>query len=178
MSNTQTWPGNRPRFVQMGYYSDVELYSKSSSTLTALSGQLKDTTSLLLESNQGWPQVPPSETRFFISILSLLFCYASVQKIISYLKKAQYPYPLRDRHIILELKTCHSSKEFSIIFSNSSEFMHNLCKRFFMWYNLCKSSRNKCVLSWSFIWAHFYHLFLLTVYIIHLLSMPLNITWL
>lgn len=51
ISNTQMWPGNRPRFAQMGYYSDVQLYSKSSSTLTALSGQLKATTSLCLENN-------------------------------------------------------------------------------------------------------------------------------
>lgn len=38
------WLGNRPRFVQKGYYSDVQLYSKSSSALTTLSGQLKATT--------------------------------------------------------------------------------------------------------------------------------------
>lgn len=46
ISNTQIGPVNRPRFVQMGYYSDVQLYSKGSSTLKALSGQLKATTSL------------------------------------------------------------------------------------------------------------------------------------
>lgn len=32
ISNTQTWPGTRPGFIQMGYYSDVQLYSKGSST--------------------------------------------------------------------------------------------------------------------------------------------------
>lgn len=38
--------------VEMGYYSDVQLYSESSSTLTALSGQLKATASLYFENNQ------------------------------------------------------------------------------------------------------------------------------
>lgn len=52
ISNTQALPGNRLRFVQMGYYSDAQLYSRASSTLTTLSGQLKATTSLCLENNQ------------------------------------------------------------------------------------------------------------------------------
>ena len=38
--------------VGMGYYSDVQLYSESPSTLTALSGQLRATTSLYFENNQ------------------------------------------------------------------------------------------------------------------------------
>ena len=38
--------------AQMGYYSDVQLYSQSSSTLTALSGQLKATTSLYFANKQ------------------------------------------------------------------------------------------------------------------------------
>lgn len=52
-SSTLTELLNGPGFVQMGHYSDVQLYSEGSSTLTALSGQLKATTSPCVENTQG-----------------------------------------------------------------------------------------------------------------------------
>lgn len=71
ISNTLTWPGNRPRFVQMGYYSDVQLYSKGSSTLTTLSGQLKATTSLCLENNQDSVTTDATKWKVFLDTLSV-----------------------------------------------------------------------------------------------------------
>lgn len=71
ISNTQTRPGNRPRFVQMGYYSDVQLYSKGSSTVTALSGQLKATTSLCLENNQDSVTTDDTKWKVLLDTLSI-----------------------------------------------------------------------------------------------------------
>lgn len=43
---------NSPRFAQMGYYSDLRLYSMGSSTLTVVSGQPKATTGPCLENSR------------------------------------------------------------------------------------------------------------------------------
>lgn len=70
-TDTQTWPGNRPWFVQMGYYSDVQLYSKGSSTETTLSGQLKATTSLCTENNQDSVITEATKWKVFLHALSV-----------------------------------------------------------------------------------------------------------
>lgn len=69
MSNTQTWPGTHPGFVQMGYYSDVQLYTKNWSTRTAMSGQLKATTSISLENNQDGVTADATKWKVFFWIL-------------------------------------------------------------------------------------------------------------
>lgn len=71
ISNSQTEPVNCPTFVQMGYYSDAQLYSKGSSTLTALSGQLKATTSLSLENTGDNIIAHATEFRVFKETLSV-----------------------------------------------------------------------------------------------------------